>query len=211
MANLLQLDSSFAGDHSVSRAVVREYVAEWQARNPQGSVTARDLAAAPPAHLDWTSVSAGMTPAEQRSPEQNEAVKARETLIGEAAAADEIVIAAPMYNFTIPSTLKAWIDQLCVFGVTIADATNPGLFAGKKITFVSSQGGSYAPGTPKDGWDHATPYLTHVAESLGATDVEFINVHMTLSMVNPALAQFQDVFHASRAAATASAKVRAHA
>jgi FMN-dependent NADH-azoreductase len=209
MATLLQLDSSLAGDHSVSRAVAAEYVAEWRAKNPAGTVVARDLAAQPPAHLDWTAVSAGMTPEDQRSPEQNEAAKARETYIGEVAAADEVVIAVPMYNYSIPSTLKAWIDQLVVPGVTVADATVPGLFHGKKITFVLAQGGSYAPGTPKDGWDHSTPYLTHIAEALGADDVEFLNVQMTLSVVNPALAQFQDLFHTSRAAAVDAAKVRA--
>ncbi|ADP81650.1 FMN-dependent NADH-azoreductase [Pseudofrankia inefficax] len=208
MAHLLHIESSFAGDNSVSRAVSREYVAEWQARNPDGIVTYRDLAAQPPAHLDWTAVSAGMTPEDQRTPEQVEAVKARSTYIGEVAAADEVVFTAPMYNFSIASTLKAWLDQLIVPGMTMADGTNPGLLNGKKVTIVTSQGGSYGPGTPKDGWDHVTPYLTHIVESLGADDVEFVNVHMTLSTVNPALAEFQPLFHASRAAATDAVKVR---
>lgn len=208
MATLLHIDSSFAGDNSVSRAVTREYVAEWQAANPEGTVTYRDLAAQPPAHLDWTAVSAGMTPEDQRTPEQNEAVKARETYIGEVAAADEVVFAVPMYNFSIPSTVKAWIDQLIIPGVTLADAANPGLLNGKKVTILTSQGGSYGPGTPKDGWDHVTPYLTHVVEALGADDVEFVNVHMTLSVVNPALAEFKDLFHSSRAAATDAVKAR---
>ncbi|MBL7490875.1 NAD(P)H-dependent oxidoreductase [Frankia sp. AgB1.9] len=211
MAHLLHIESSLAGDNSVSRAVAKEYVAEWQARNPDGVVTYRDLAAQPPTHLDWTAVSAGMTPEEQRGPEQTEAVKARGTYIGEVSAADEVVFTAPMYNFSIPSTLKAWIDQIMVHGLTLADGTNPGLLGGKKITIVTSQGGSYAPGTPKDGWDHVTPYLTHVVEALGAEDVEFVNVHMTLSGVNPALAEFQPLFHASRAAATDAVKVRVSA
>jgi len=208
MAHLLHIDSSFSGDNSVSRAVAQEYVATWQAANPGGTVTYRDLAAAPPAHLDWTAVSAGMTPEDQRTPEQNEAVKARQAYIGEVAAADEVLLAAPMYNFSIPSTLKSWIDQLVVPGLTLADETNPGLLHGKKITVLTSQGGSYGPGTPKEGWDHVTPYLAHVLESLGADDVQFVNVHMTLSLVNPALADFQHLFHASRTAASDAIKIR---
>ncbi|WP_045878519.1 NAD(P)H-dependent oxidoreductase [Pseudofrankia sp. DC12] len=211
MAHLLHIESSFAGDNSVSRTVAREYVAEWQARSPDGTVTYRDLASQPPAHLDWTAVSAGMTPEDQRTSEQADAVKARGTYIGEVAAADEVLFTAPMYNFSIPSTLKSWIDQLMVPGLTIADATNPGLLGGKKVTIVTSQGGSYGPGTPKDGWDHVTPYLTHVVEALGAEDVEFVNVHMTLSTINPALAEFQPLFHSSRAAATDAVKARVRA
>ncbi|MDT3445704.1 MULTISPECIES: FMN-dependent NADH-azoreductase [unclassified Pseudofrankia] len=208
MAHLLHLDSSIAGDNSVSRAVAREYVAAWQENNPAGAVTHRDLAAAPPAHLDWTIVSAGMTPDDQRTPEQTEALKARQGYIGEVTVADEVVITAPMYNWSLPTTLKAWIDQLIIPGVTVADADNPGLFHGKKVTVVTTQGGSYSPGAPKEGWDHVSPYLEHVLEALGADNVEFVNVEMTLSVVNPALAQFTDVFHASRAAATESIKAR---
>ncbi len=166
------------------------------------------LAAQPPAHLDWTLVSAFGTPEGQRTPEQTEAVKAREAYIAEVAAADDVIFAAPMYNFSIPSTLKAWIDQLVVPGVTMADDTNPGLLHGKRVTALVVQGGSYAPGTPKEGWDHITPYLVHILESLGADDVEFVTLHMTLSLVNPALADFKDVFHSSRAAASDAVKAR---
>jgi FMN-dependent NADH-azoreductase len=195
----------------VSRAVAREYVAAWQESNPDGAVTHRDLAAAPPAHLDWTVVSAGMTPEDQRTPEQNEAFKARTTYIGEVAAADEVVVAAPMYNWSLPTTLKAWIDQLIIPGVTVAAENNPGLLNGKKVTIITTQGGSYAPGAPKEGWDHVSPYLAHVLEALGADNAEFVNVEMTLSTRNPALAQFTDVFHASRAAAAGAVKARATA
>jgi len=210
MAHLLHLDSSIAGDNSVSRAVAREYVASWQEKHPAGVVTHRDLAAAPPAHLDWTAVSAGMTPEDQRTPEQAEAVKARESYLAEVAAADEVVITAPMYNWSLPTPLKAWIDQLVVPGRTIADPDNPGLLHGKKVTVVTTQGGSYAAGAPKEGWDHVSPYLAHVLEALGADNLEFVNVEMTLSVVNPALAAFTDVFHTSRAAATDRVKARVH-
>jgi FMN-dependent NADH-azoreductase len=211
MAQLLHIDSSFTGDASVSRAVTREYLAQWQAKNPGGTVTYRDLNAQPPAHLDWTVVSAGFTPEDQRTPEQRDAAKARETYIGEVVAADEVLIAAPMYNFTIPSTLKSWLDQLIVPGRTLAGPDSAGLLHGKKVTIVTVQGGSYGPGAPKEGWDHATPYLTHVAEAFGADDVEFVNVLMALSLSNPALAQFKDLHLSSRAAATDALKARAHA
>ncbi|WP_242424880.1 FMN-dependent NADH-azoreductase, partial [Frankia sp. EI5c] len=175
----------------------------------QGTVTHRDLAASPPPHLNWTLVSSGYVPPEQLTPEQAEAVRIREEYLAEVEKADEYVISVPMYNFAYPSTIKAWLDQIIVMGRTASGSAGDGVLAGKKVTVVTAQGGSYAPGTPKEGWDHQVPYLRHAFEALGADNIEFITVVMTLSTVNPALAEFTDLFQASRDSAERAARDRA--
>lgn len=209
MANLLHIDSSFAGDASVSRAIGRQYVEAWLAAHPDGVIIYRDLALTPPPHLDWVALSAAMTPEDERTPEQTEAVKLREELVTELETADEYLLTVPMYNWSIPSTLKSWIDQVIVVGRTSATADGRGPLTGKKVTVVITKGGSYAPGAPKEGWDHITPYLAHVLEALGATDAEFVDVEMTLAQSQPALAQFIELFHSSRAAAEEAVRARA--
>ncbi|WP_054570663.1 MULTISPECIES: FMN-dependent NADH-azoreductase [unclassified Frankia] len=209
MPNLLHVDSSFAPQGSVSRSVAAAYVEAWREHNPEGSVTHRDLAATPPPHLSWTLVSSGYTDPEQLTPEQAEAVRVREEYLGEVEKADEYVISVPMYNYSYPSTIKAWLDQIIVMGRTTPGEAGGGVLAGKKVTVVTAQGGSYAPGTPKEGWDHQVPYLRHAFEALGADNIEFITVVMTLAPVNPALAEFKDLFAASLDSAEQAARRRA--
>ncbi|MBL7501217.1 NAD(P)H-dependent oxidoreductase [Frankia sp. CNm7] len=211
MANLLHVDTSITGDDSVSRAVAREYVAAWRERDPAGTVTYRDLAAAPPPHLDWVAFSAPTTTRERRTPEQTEAVKIRELYIHELATAGELLLTVPMHNWSVPSTLKAWFDQVMVVGQTIMTEDGIGPLTGTKVTVVTTQGGSYGPGTPKEGWDHVSPYVSHVLAALGAADVVLINVEMTSSTINPALAQFTELFRSSRASAEQALRARAAA
>ncbi|MCK9899363.1 NAD(P)H-dependent oxidoreductase [Frankia sp. Cpl3] len=211
MSHLLHVDSSLAPEGSVSRGIAAAYVEAWRDRNSQGTVTHRDLAATPPPHLSWTLVSSGFADPEQFTSEQAEAVRIREEYLAEVEKADEYVISVPMYNYSYPSTIKAWLDQIIVMGRTAGGAAGDGVLAGRKVTVVTAQGGSYAPGTPKEGWDHQVPYLRHAFEVLGADDIEFITVVMTLSTVNPALAQFKDVFQASLEAAELSVRERAAA
>ncbi|OHV22481.1 FMN-dependent NADH-azoreductase [Parafrankia soli] len=211
MPHLLHIDSSLAPEGSVSRGVAEAYAESWRKHHPDGTLTHRDLATSPPPHLNWALVSGGQTPPEQRTPEQAEAVKIREEYLEEVESADEYVISVPMYNYAYPSTIKAWLDQVIVMGRTAGGTAGDGVLAGRKVTVITAQGGSYAPGAPKEGWDHQVPYLRHAFEALGADNIEFITVVMTLSKVNPALAAFTDVFEASRTAAEQAARDRAAA
>ena len=211
MAHLLHVEASFAPEGSVSRSIGAIYVDAWRQHNPDGVITHRDLAVAPPPHLSWTVVSAGFVPPEQHSPEQAEAVKIREEYIAEVEAADEYLLTVPMYNWSIPSTLKAWLDHVILLGRTTGLPNGCGVMTGKKVTVVTAQGGAYGPGAPKEGWDHQRPYLAHALEALGGTDVEFVNVEMTLSTTNPELAQFTNLFESSRAAAEQAVRARAAA
>ena len=159
---LLHVDSSILGGNSASRELGAAIVARWQAATPGLEVRYRDLAANPLPHLSGGSL-AGTDPAE--------AAAAAEAL-QEFLDADVVVVGAPMYNFSIPSTLKAWIDRLAVAGKTFRyTAEGPeGLAGGKKLIVASSRG-SFHAGAPSD---FQEPYLRFLFGFLGITDVEFV-------------------------------------
>ncbi|MFE7614038.1 FMN-dependent NADH-azoreductase [Streptomyces sp. NPDC057496] len=175
MAVLLHIDSSlFPLEGSGSRQVTDAFRKSWEAAHPQGSVIRRDLAATPVPHLDAATVTAEAVPA------------LREELIAEFEKADLVLIGAPMYNFTIPSTLKAWLDQILLVGRTFGEGVS---LSGKRIVIASSRGGSYKPGTPRAGFDFDTNYLQKVLGDVLGLPVEVITRELTLTSVNPAMAE----------------------
>jgi FMN-dependent NADH-azoreductase len=119
MAHLLHLDSSARTTGSISRQLTAEFATHWKASNPEGQITYRDLAVDPPPHIQEATVAAMFIPPAARTPEQVVATALQEKLIAELAAADTLLIGAPMYNFSISSSLKAWIDHVVVFGRTV--------------------------------------------------------------------------------------------
>ncbi|MBB3228600.1 FMN-dependent NADH-azoreductase [Luteibacter sp. Sphag1AF] len=161
---LLHIDSSALGAHSVSRGLTAAVVAEFKAAHPQIDVTYRDLAAAPLTH--WAPVADAEHPAAREST----------AVLEEFLAADVIVVGAPMYNFGIPSNLKAWIDRVAVAGKTFRYTANgaEGLAGGKRVIIVSSRGGIYSAGSQGASVDFQEPYLRAVLGFLGITDIEFV-------------------------------------
>ena len=172
MRTLLEIRSSLFADQGESSRLADAYVAAWRATHPNGRVVVRDLGAAPIPHLDAARVTAFGTQASDRSAAQQAAVELSDTLIAELEAADEIVLGVPMYNFGIPSTLKAWIDHVARAGVTVryTEKGPVGLLRGKRVKVFASRGGLYA-GTPRD---TQTTYLRDVLAFLGLDDVEFV-------------------------------------
>jgi FMN-dependent NADH-azoreductase len=170
---LLHLDSSILGDSSASRQLSRAVVDAWLAAEPEAQVSYRDLASDALSHLSAASLVAGGTPAELRDAAQQHEVELAEATLNEFLAADAIVIGAPMYNFTVPTQLKAWIDRVAVAGKTFAyDENGPkGLAGGKKVVIVSTAGGIHA-GQPS-GQAHEE-YLQLVLRFLGITDIEIV-------------------------------------
>jgi FMN-dependent NADH-azoreductase len=160
---LLHIDASALGAHSVSRGLTQAIVSEFVNNHPGTEVTYRDLHAAPLAH--W-----GL-PAGEDDPNAAEAAKVLEEFL----AADVVVVGAPMYNFSITSSLKAWIDRILVAGKTFRyTAAGPeGLAGGKRVIIASSRGGIYTAG-PAAGMDFQEPYLRSVLGFIGVTDVEFV-------------------------------------
>ena len=175
MSNLLLVTSSLFGESSKSRQVALDLVQRLESSDPTIRVHSRDTTAIP--HLSGATLSALMTPAGQRSEEQKQAVAFADALIDEVEAADTIVIAAPMYNFTISSPLKAWIDHLARAGRTFRyTAAGPeGLLKGKRVYVVTARGGVYSEGAAQ-GMDFQEPYLRSVLDFLGITDVIFVHI-----------------------------------
>lgn len=173
---LLEVDSSPLGAGSVSRQLAREFVRIWKNANPDGRVVTRDLNATEIAPIDAAWIAAAYTPEEQQTPAQRALLKQSEQLIAELKSADEYVFGVPMHNFSVPSVLKLWIDQIARVNKTFSYATgNPeGLLKGKKATVLVSSGGKYDQGTAMASWNFVEPYLRTVLAFLGVSDVSFI-------------------------------------
>lgn len=192
MTTILHVSSSVRSTGSISRQLSNEFVAKLQAAAAGNTVALRDLTADPVPHLTEQMMGAYFTPAEQRSAEQIETVKLSDNLVAELMAADVVVIAAPMYNFSVSSTLKAWIDHIARAGLTFKYGANgpEGLVSGKKFYVFTSRGGVYSEGPAKVMDFHET-YLRAVFGFLGVTDITFIHsegLAMGDEAVNAALA-----------------------
>jgi FMN-dependent NADH-azoreductase len=173
MAQVLVLNSSAAGDASVSKLLVQEAVAQLSRQDPELRVATRDLGDDPIPHL--TRDSAAALRGEPANPAQAAARALSDALVDELKAADTIVIGAPMYNFGIPSTLKAWFDHVLRAGVTFgySEAGPEGLLTGKRAIVVESRGGLYSEG-PAQIMDAQEPHLRTLLGFMGITDVSFV-------------------------------------
>lgn len=198
MATLLHIDSAISPAGSASREVTAAFVKAWTEAHPDGKVVHRDLGAHPVPHLDFTAVSAGFSDPSEHTEEQRAAVALRDELATELESADAVLIGAPMYNFTIPSTLKAWLDQVIIVGRTGGET---GTVAGTPFTVVASRGGSYAEGTPRESFEFVQNYLEKLVAGMLGAEVDFIVPELTLAPVNPAMSELIPLFEASRAKA----------
>ncbi len=185
MATLLQIDSSPLAS-SVSRELTREFVSNWKIAHPSGQVIVRDLAANPPKPVDQAWIYAAHTPAEARQPEQKALLAYSEECIAELEQADEYVIGVAMHNFSIPSVVKLWIDQVVRGGRTFAyGAQGPkGLLIGKKATILAATGGVYQTGTPMAAFNFIEPYLNTILGFIGVTDVTFVTAGGTAQLMS---------------------------
>ncbi|WP_407551457.1 NAD(P)H-dependent oxidoreductase [Streptomyces sp. Pv4-95] len=209
MATLLHIDSSvFPEGGSASRSVTAAFRKAWEEQHPDGTVIHRDLAADPVPHLDGAGASAAFVDPATHTPEQQTAFALRTRLVEEVEQADAIVIGAPMYNFTIPSTLKAWLDQVIIMGRTVGAEPSA---KGTPVTVVASRGGSYAPGTPRENFEYVQNYLQSVLADSFGFEVEFIVPELTMAPNNPAMAELIPKFEASRDKAHADATAKAKA
>ncbi|MFJ6571459.1 FMN-dependent NADH-azoreductase [Streptomyces sp. NPDC091292] len=207
MATLLHLDSSlFPESASASRAVTSTFRSAWEAQHPEGTVLYRDLSADPVPHLDGLAASAGFADPTTHSPEQAAAFAQRVALIEELERADALLIGAPMYNFSIPSTLKAWLDQVILVGRTAGPTSST---KGKPVTVVASRGGSYAPGTPREPFEYVQNYLRDLLGEMLGLDVDFIVPELTLARTAPAMAELIPLADASREKALEDAATKA--
>jgi FMN-dependent NADH-azoreductase len=175
MPTLLHLDSSPL-EGSISRELTREYVKTWKNANPDGTVIYRDLAANAPKPPDTAWIYSSFTPEANRTPEQKAALAFSDELIAELERADEYVFGVAMHNFSIPSVLKLWVDQIVRRGRTFvyAESGPEGLLHGKKATILSASGGVYQAGTPAGAMNFVDPYLKTILGFIGVTDVTIV-------------------------------------
>jgi FMN-dependent NADH-azoreductase len=207
MATLLHINSSvFPGKASSSRCVTDAFRNTWQEQHPQGTVIYRDLATSPIPHITADAWSAGYTDPREHTPEQSAAFAARVTLIEELEQADAVLIGAPMYNYAIPSTLKAWLDNVLLLGRTAGQTPSA---QGTPAVVVASRGGSYAPGTPREGYEFVQNYLEAVLHRTLGLDLDFIVPELTMAPRNPAMSELLPLYEASRERALQDAAAKA--
>jgi FMN-dependent NADH-azoreductase len=200
MAHLLHIDSSIRGDQSVSRKLTARAASSWRAAHPDGIVTYRDLGSDPVPHLDAAGGLARMVPAQHHTPQQAASWALTQELVHEIKQADTILLGLPLYNFGVPSSVKAWVDHIIASGLSIDPETHTGLLDGREFLVIASRGGGYGGGTPREGWDHAEPWLPHAVAATGLQP-RFITTELTLAEVNPAMAALKPLAAESLAAA----------
>jgi FMN-dependent NADH-azoreductase len=173
MSNVLLIHSSVFGEKSQSLGLARDFLKRY----PHRTLVERALAPHSMPHLDGETFAAMGTDAGDLDGRQKQAVALSDELIAELEAADTIVLAVPMYNFSIPSTLKAWIDHVARRGRTFryTEKGPEGLLANKKVFVLVARGGVYSKGAPHAAFDFQEPYLRTVLGFLGMTDVTFVH------------------------------------
>jgi FMN-dependent NADH-azoreductase len=186
--SLFRLDASITPATSQSRALADLVEAEWTAEHPDSVVVRRDLGSQPLPATTWRDI---ITSARREdadlSPEERDARALAATLADELINADALLLAIPLYNWGVAAHVKAWADI-----VYTDPRINGGALKGKPAVLATVLGGNYSPGTPKEGWDHSTPWLRRVIEDVWGADLTVVQRQFTLVGVNPALDQFTD-------------------
>ena len=208
--SLFRLDASIRVEGSHSREIADIVEQEWRTSHPNSPVVRRHVGIEPVPATAWpTAVGASMTPADERTPEQREAVALATEITDELVDADALLFAVPLYNFGVSQHFKAWVD-LAITDPRMAPGGELPL-AGKPAVLVTVRGGGYSAGTPREGWDHATGWMRRILEDVWQLDLRVVESELTLADVNPALAQFKDLAAELRARAEADARTHGRA
>ncbi|MEH1784978.1 MAG: FMN-dependent NADH-azoreductase [Nostoc sp.] len=179
MVNILHIDSSPRAERSHSRELSKEFISAWKAAHPEDAIAYRDLGHHPVPHVDEAWIAASFSPPETHTPELTEAIRISDELVDEFLAADRYVFGVPMYNFNIPSTFKAYIDQIVRINRTVAIEAQgfKGLVQGKKAVIITARGGDFSPTSLAAPYDFQEPYLRTIFGFIGITDIQFINAN----------------------------------
>lgn len=181
MSSLLHIDASFRQD-SLSRSLSQRFAQRWLDRHPGGMVVRRDFAADPLPHVTLSQAEHLGNPQYRTAlsdSQQPDDVRRCQQLVEELRGADLLLIGTPMYNFTIPSTLKAWIDHIVWPGYTFDPVEGRGLVNVPAVVIIS-RGGAYGPESPRADFNFQEPYLRKVFDFVGITDVEFVTAELTM-------------------------------
>jgi FMN-dependent NADH-azoreductase len=202
---LFRLDASIRVEGSHSREIADIVEQEWRNAHPNETILRRHIGVDPIPATSWaTAVFASRTPPESRSTEQNDALTLAATLTDELVTADALLFAVPLYNFGVSQHFKAYVDMVTT-DPRMAAGAEP-ILAGKPAILVTVRGGSYAPGTPREGWDHATGWMRRILEDVWRLDLNVVESEFTLVGVNPALDEFKDLARQLRSEAEEQAR-----
>jgi FMN-dependent NADH-azoreductase len=195
--SLFRLDASIMPATSQSRALADLVEAEWSAEHPDSVVTRLDLGSEPLPATTWRdAVTGGFVAEADRTPAQRDALARSAALADDLINADALLLAIPLYNWGVAAHVKTWYD------VTYADPRIAGgALKDKPVVLATVLGGNYNPGTPKEGWDHSTPWLTRVIRDVWGADLLVVQRQFTLAGINPAMDQFIDQAAEIKAAA----------
>lgn len=207
MSTLLRVDASIRVDGSVSRALADSAEAAWRAEHPDGVVVRRDLGLHPLPAGAWPTLAAvqvGLEPVvnDDHLPLPEAQALAAE-LASEVKTADAILLAIPLYNYGIAQHVKTWIDLLMIDSQLVR---GPSPTAGRPVIFTLARGGGYSPGTPKHGWDHATPYLERVFGDIFGMNIRTAAAELTLAPVTPGMEELIDAAKVSESEALVNAE-----
>jgi FMN-dependent NADH-azoreductase len=200
---LFRLDASIRTHGSASREIADRVEEEWLAARPGDPVRRRHIGVDVLPATAWAAaIMAGMTALDERTAEQREAVALAATLVDELLAADAILFAVPLYNYGVSQHFKTYVD------LVNADprATATPFLEGKPVVLATVRGGSYGGGTPREGWDHSTPYLRRILADCWGADLTIVEREFTLVGVNPALDPFTEQAARMHAAALQAAR-----
>ncbi|WP_433393407.1 FMN-dependent NADH-azoreductase [Micromonospora sp. KLBMP9576] len=199
--SLLRVDASIQGDRSASGALADLVLDEFTAARPEVPVVRRHLGQDPLPATTWAAaISGGFTAEGDRTPAQREALATAEQIATELRQATSAVLALPLYNFGVSQHAKTWLD-LALAG---APQGTP-LLEGTPTVLVTTRGGAYGPGTPREGWDHNIDYLRRILADIWGADLTVVEREFTLVGVNPALDEFAEVASMMRKAAESAA------
>ena len=203
--SLFRLDASIRVEGSHSRAIADIVEQEWRNAHPDEPVIRRHVGVGPIPATAWaTAVFAGRTPEESRTHEQQAALALAAALTDELVAADALLFAVPLYNFGVSQHFKTWVDMV-IADPRMAAGTQP-ILAGKPAVLVTVHGGNYRPGTPREGWDHATGWMRRILADVWHLDLKVVAAEFTNVGINPVLDQFRDLAHQLRQEAEEQAR-----
>ena len=194
---VLRIDASIQGPNSASSELADLAEAEWLAVRPETTFVRRHVGADPLPADAWAHAAlSAFTPEDQRTAEQREAAALAATLAGELRDAEAVILALPLYNWGVSQHAKIWID-LAIAGGSQGER----LLDGKPAIVLTTRGGGYGPGTPREGWDHNTAYLRRIVADVWGAELTLIERELTLAGVNPAMDPFLEAAELMKKAA----------
>jgi FMN-dependent NADH-azoreductase len=189
---LYRLDASIRREGSHSRSIANTVEQEWRAAHPGSPVVRREIGLDPIPTATWaTAVHASQTPDGERSAEQCSALEFAAREVDALVNAEGLLFAVPLYNYGVSQDFKTWVD-LALTDPRLAPGAEPAI-AGKPAVLVTVRGGAYGPGTPREGWDHATPWMRRVLQDLWRLDLRVVEAELTVADLNPAMAHLREL------------------